>query len=61
MHRGRRRLLSLWILAALVTAGCSLVVDFDRSRLVDAGADAGEGGAGGELVADSIDADADAN
>jgi hypothetical protein len=58
MHRGRRRLLSLWILAALVMAGCSLVVDFDRSLLVDAGADAGEGGAGGELAADSVAADA---
>ena len=42
-------------------AGCSLVVDFDRSLLVDAGVDAGEGGAGGELPAESVDADVDAN
>ena len=31
----------------LAIAGCSLVVDFDRSLLVDAGTDAGEGGVGG--------------
>lgn len=31
---------TVWITIALCLGGCSAVVDFDRSRLVDAGVDA---------------------
>ena len=40
--------LCLALVASLLVGGCSLVVDFDRSLLVDAGpSDAGGGGQGG--------------
>jgi hypothetical protein len=31
----------LWTILAMCLGGCSAIVDFDRSRLVDAGTDAG--------------------
>lgn len=46
MHTTRCPRLAIFVVALL--AGCSLVVDFDRSRLPDAGVeDAGQGGSGG--------------
>ena len=50
---------NLGFLVALVLAGCSAIVDFDRSRLVDGGSDGGsdagvtdeEGDAGAEAAA----------
>ena len=47
MPRRPHFVLVVLTVAMLAIAGCSLVVDFDRSLLVDAGTDAGEGGVGG--------------
>jgi hypothetical protein len=46
--------LLLMLVAALALGGCSLVVDFDRSLLVDGGVDAGLGGGGGRGGAGAV-------
>ena len=55
-----RSLLLFAFVVWVVATGCQLVVDFDRSLLVDAGTDAGEnagsdGGVGGAGGSDSAD------
>jgi hypothetical protein len=61
MIRAETLLFLLATVLAVFIGGCSLVVDFDRSQLVDASVDAGLDGAVDAAETATVDAAVDAN
>jgi hypothetical protein len=61
MIRAETLLFLLATVLAVSIGGCSLVVDFDRSQLVDASVDAGQDGAVDTAENAAVDAAVDAN